>query len=49
MQWESDKITTNYKEFAGSWGIKKVNVLGRLESITKHLDEYYDQKVKIEV
>ncbi|KOS61467.1 DUF262 domain-containing protein [Lysinibacillus agricola] len=49
VQDKSDEIPTNYKEFAGSWGIKKVNVLGRLESITKHLDEFYIQKVKIEV
>lgn len=48
IQGESDEIPTNYKEFAGSWGIKKVNVLGRLESIKKHLDEFYNQKVKIE-
>jgi len=49
VQGESDEIPTNYKEFAGSWGIKKVNVVGRLESITKHLDKFYNQKVKIEV
>lgn len=49
IQGVSDEIPTNYKEFAGAWGIKKVNVLGRLESITKHLDEFYKQKLKIEV
>ncbi|MEQ6355219.1 DUF262 domain-containing protein [Lysinibacillus sp. M3] len=49
VQGESNEIPTNYKEFAGSWGIKKVNVEGRLESITKHLDEFYSQKVKVEV
>lgn len=49
IQGVSDEISTNYKEFAGAWGIKKVNVLGRLESITKHLDEFYKKKVKIEV
>lgn len=48
IQGVSDEIPTNYIEFAGAWGIKKVNVLGRLESITKHLDEFYKQKVKIE-
>lgn len=49
LQGVSEEIPTNYKEFASAWGIKKVNVLGRLESITKHLDEFYNQKVKIEV
>ncbi|MCL1696297.1 DUF262 domain-containing protein [Lysinibacillus sp. BPa_S21] len=49
LQGVSDEIPTDYKEFASAWGIKKVNVIGRLESITKHLDEFYNQKVKIEV
>jgi|GEM_PF-794731 len=49
IQGISDDIPTNYKEFASAWGIKKVNVEGRLESITKHLDEFYNRMAKIEV
>jgi len=44
---KSDEIKTDYNEFAGAWGIKKVNVLGRLESIVKHLDEFYEKNKEL--
>lgn len=40
----TDEIPTDYKEYAGAWAVKKVNVLGRIESIVKHLDTFYNNK-----